>query len=175
VRSDGPPPNDESYPLWSRVHYQFPPSALTMPGPLPLTWYDGGKSPKQELEELAAGAVEPNVCLFLGEHGALLASPYQPPRLLPAEKFAAVPIPPGTAVNHWHQWVDAVRGKGATSAPFEYATFLTEVALLGNVALRFPHETLEWDAKRMRFPARPEAERYLSSPAREGWERPGLG
>jgi predicted dehydrogenase len=170
VRSDGPPPNDETYPLWSRVHAEFPANALTMPGPLPLTWHDGGKSPKQELEELAAGPVDPNVCLFLGEHGALLASPYLPPRLLPAEKFAHVPIPAGLAVNHWHQWVDAARGKGTTSAPFEYAAFLTEVALLGNVALRFPHEWLEWDAKRMRFPGRPEADRFLSSPARAGWE-----
>jgi hypothetical protein len=175
IRSDGPPPNDESYPLWSRVHYQFPPNALTMPGPLPLTWYDGGKSPKMELEELAAGSVDPNVCLFLGEHGALLASPYLPPRLLPAEKFAQVPIPAGTKVNHWHQWVDAVRGRGETSAPFEYAAFLTEVALLGNVALRFPHETLAWSGARMRFPDRGEANEFLSSPVREGWEMAGLG
>ncbi|MSR62200.1 MAG: Gfo/Idh/MocA family oxidoreductase [Planctomycetes bacterium] len=174
MRSDGPPPNDESFPLWSRVHYSFPPNRLTMPGPLPLTWHDGGRSPKLELEELAAGPVDPNACLFLGEHGALLASPYLPPRLLPAEKFASVPIPAGTAVNHWHQWVDACRGKGATSAPFEYAAFLTEVALLGNIALRFPHETLSWDAKRLRFPTRPEAERWLSTPVREGWEVPEL-
>ena len=42
------------------------------------------------------------------------------------------------------------------------------VALLGNVALRFPHETLAWDGKRMRFPDRPEANAYLSSPVRAG-------
>ena len=170
IRSDGPPPNDESYPLWSRVHYEFPPNALTTRGPLLLTWHDGGKAPKQELEELGAGAVDPNACLFLGERGALLASPYAPPRLLPAESFAHVPIPAGTAVDHWHQYVDAVRGKATASAPFEYAAFLTEVALLGNIALHFPHETLVWDGERMRFPERPEATRHLSSPARKGWE-----
>jgi predicted dehydrogenase len=170
IRSDGPPPNDESFPLWSRVHYEFPPNEWTTRGPLLLTWHDGGKSPKAELEELAAGTVDPNACLFLGENGALLASPYQPPRLLPANRFADVTIPPGTAVNHWHQWVDACRGKGETSAAFSYAAVLTEVALLGNAALHFPHETLEWDAKRMRFPGRPEADRLLSSPQREGWE-----
>jgi predicted dehydrogenase len=174
IRSDGPAPNGETYPLWSRVHYTFAPTKHTTRGPLLLTWHDGGKAPKQELEELGAAEVEPNVCLFLGEEGALLASPYVAPRLLPAEKFAHVPIPAGTAVNHWHQWVDAARGKGRTSAPFDYAAFLTEVALLGNIALRFPHETLEWDAKRMRFPERPEADRHLSEPARAGWEVDGL-
>jgi len=174
IRSDGPPPNDESYPLWSRVHYTFPPSRHTMPGPLPVTWHDGGKSPKLELEELAAGPVDPNACLFLGERGALLASPYVAPRLFPAEDFAHVPVPEGKWVNHWHQWVDACRGTGTTSAPFAYAAHLTEVALLGNIALRFPHETLAWDAKRMRFPERPEADRYLSSPRRAGWDVPEL-
>ncbi len=174
IRSDGPAPNDESYPLWSRVHYAFPPNRHTTRGPLLLTWHDGGKAPVRELEELGAGEVEPNACLFLGENGALLASPYLPPRLLPAETFAHVPLPPGRGVNHWHQWIEACRGKGATSAPFEYAAFLTEVALLGNIALCFPHETLEWDAERMRFPAWPEADAHLSCPPREGWEIPGV-
>jgi len=169
IRSDGPPPNDESYPLWSRIHYEFPPNAHTMPGPLPVTWHDGGKFPELQLKELEAGSVDPNACLFMGEHGALLASPYLAPRLFPAAKFEHVPIPAGTSVNHWHQWVDAVRGKGATTAPFAYAAFLTEVALLGNIALRFPHETLSWDARRMRFPERPEADRFLAAKPRDGW------
>jgi len=178
IRSDGPPPNDESYPLWSRVHYRFPPNRHTMPGPLPLTWYDGGKAPTLALEELGVKAeekIDPNACLFVGERGALLASPYVAPRLLPSETFAHVPIPAGTAVNHWHQWVDACRGKGETTAGFDYASVLTEVVLLGNVALRFPHETLEWDAERLRFPGRREAERFLSAPVRRGWEADGLG
>jgi hypothetical protein len=91
---------------------------------------------------------------------------------LPSERFAGVPIPAGTAVDHWHQYVDAVRGVGQTSAPFDYAAFLTEVALLGNIALRFPNETLAWDPSG-RFPGRPEAERWLASKARPGWDVPG--
>jgi predicted dehydrogenase len=170
IRSDGPAPNAESFPLWSRVHYAFAPTEHTTRGPLLLTWYDGGKAPEQALAELGASAVEPNACLFLGERGALLASPHAAPRLLPEADFADVPVPAGRAVDHWHQWVEAARGRGATSAPFDYAAYLTEVALLGNVALHFPHETLEWDARRMRFPARPEADRHLVGSPRRGWE-----
>jgi predicted dehydrogenase len=161
IRSEGPSTNDESYPLWSRVHYEFPPNALTTRAPLPLTWHDGGKAPTEVLEELDAGKTSPNACLFVGEDGALLASPYLPPRLLPAAKFMDVPIPAGRGVDHWQQWVDACRGKDETSAPFEYAAFLTEVALLGNIALRFPNETLEWDARGVRFPSHPQADRWL--------------
>lgn len=175
IRSDGPQPNDESYPLWSTVHYEFPPTAHTTRGPLLLTWYDGGRMPPRALlDDLEAGEVVKNACLFVGEEGALLASPYDPPRLLPGKRFAGVALPDAPPVSHWHQWVDACRGKGRTSAPFAYAAHLTEVALLGNVALHFPHETLNWNAGAMSFDGRPEADAYLRSPQRKGWEIEGL-
>ena len=111
-----------------------------------------------------------NACLFVGEEGALLASPYDPARLLPEKKFAGIALPEAQAENHWHQWVDACRGQGTTTAPFSYSAHLTEVALLGNIALRFPHETLNWNAKEMRFEGRPEADAYLRAKQRKGWE-----
>jgi predicted dehydrogenase len=175
IRSDGQAPNGETFPSWSTVHYEFPPNEHTTRGPLQLTWYDGGRLPPRSLlDDLEAGEVVKNACLFVGEKGALLASPYDPARLLPEKRFANVALPEVVAVNHWHQWVDACRGKGATTAPFAYAAHLTEVALLGNVALRFPHETLEWNARSMRFTDRPEADVYLRAPQRKGWEIRGL-
>jgi predicted dehydrogenase len=176
IRSDGPRPNDESYPLWSTVHYEFPATAHTTRGPLLLTWYDGGRLPPRSLlDDLEAGEVVKNACLFVGEEGALLASPYDPPRLLPGKRFASIALPAAPPENHWHQWVDACRGQGTTTAPFSYAAHLTEIALLGNVALHFPHETLEWNARAMSFADRPDADVYLRSPQRKGWEIQGLG
>lgn len=200
IRSEGPPPNGETYPLWSTVHYEFEPNEHTTRGPLLFTWYDGGRKPPRSLladlgvsepsppapeaetqteveaqvgaeaaAEIRPTVVPANGCLFVGTEGALLADPYAPPQLLAADRFAHVEIPEGQAVNHWHQWVDACRGQALASAPFEYSAHLTEVALLGNVALRFPHETLVWNAKRMRFPDRPAANRFLSSTPRQGW------
>jgi predicted dehydrogenase len=176
IRSDGPAPNAETFPLWSEVHYEFPPNEHTTRGPLRMTWHDGKrKAPRELLDDLAAGEVFDNGSLFVGEKGAMLVSPYDVPRLLPADRFASVAIPEGASANHWHQWVDACLGKGEASAPFSYAAHLSEIALLGNVALHFPHETLEYDGPRMRFPKRPEADRLLSSPQRKGWEIRGLG
>ncbi len=176
IRSDGPTPGEDGYPAWSRVHYEFAGNAHTTRGPLLLTWHDGGRRPPDELlDDVGAGEVWDNGALFAGENGILLASPYDSPRLLPAERFEGVELPALEDRNHWHQWVDACLGKGEASAPFAYAAHLTEIALLGNVSLHFPHETLQWDAESMRFASRPEADRLLHSPQRKGWEIPGLG
>ena len=162
IRSDGPAPNGETYPLWSRVEYDFPATRHTTAGPLRLVWHDGARRVRQQiLDDLGAGEVYANACLFLGTEGALLASPYDPPRLLPEERFAGVEVPALEGVDHWHQWVDACRGIGAASAGFDYSAFLTEVVLLGNVALHHPHETLEWDAERMSFRGHRAADRRL--------------
>ena len=46
-------------------------------------------------------------------------------------------------------WVDAAKGKTQISCPIEYAAQLTEVMLLGIVALRAGRK-IEYDAKNMR-------------------------
>ena len=177
--SEGPPPNGETYPAWSRVRYRFEATPHTVPEGLKLTWYDGGKkAPEHVLAPYGvggAGEVWSNACLFLAREGALLASPYNRPRVLPEERFRGMPMPTLEPVNHWHQWVDACSGVGRASAPFDYAGLLTEVALLGNVALRFPEESLSWDAGRMRFPNKPAADVFLRRRYRSGWGVRGLG
>jgi len=170
IRSDGPVPNGETYPLWSAVHYEFDANEHTTRGPLLLTWHDGGrKAPAQLLADLEAAEVYDNACLFVGTEGALLVSPYEKPRLLPESKFKDVEIVERGAENHWFRFVDAVRGEAECNAGFDYAAHLTEVALLGNIALSFPHESLAWDAANMRFPERPEADALLTPTYREGW------
>lgn len=177
IRSEGPPPNGESYPLWSRVRYEFAPTEQTNRGPLVLTWLDGKRKPPVDvLGELGTTREDlpANACLFVGEKGALVANPYGEPLLLPKEEFAEVEIPGAEAKDHWHEWVDACRGEGECSASFDYAAKLTEIALLGNVALRYPHETLEYAAEEMRFENREEANRWLYPDVREGWTIDGM-
>ena len=38
--------------------------------------------------------------------------------------------------NHYKEWLNAIRGGPATMSNFDYASRLTELALLGNVAIR---------------------------------------
>lgn len=173
LRSDGPVPNNETYPLWSRIHMEYAATKHTTAGPLQLTWYDGGRKPDALLEEWGAGPdVYANACLFIGTEGALLASPYDTARLLPEDRFVDVPLPEVEKFNHWHDWVDGCLGRGVPNAPFEYAATLSESALLGNVALHFPHETLEYDGEALRFASRPEADAFLHPNYRRSFELP---
>ena len=173
IRSEGPSPNGESFPLWSQVQYTFAPTKYTNRGPLHLTWLDGGRKPPVDLltglgtsrEELPA-----NGCLLVGEQGSLLADPYGKALLFPSESFPGIQAPTVEAKHHWHIWVDACLGEAEVNASFDYAAKLTEIALLGNVAMRFPHETLNYDAEKMQFPNRPEANVFLRPTIRSGWK-----
>jgi hypothetical protein len=42
--------------------------------------------------------------------------------------------------GHHRQWIDAAKGQGKTSSPFEYAGPFTECVLLGNIAFRTGQE-----------------------------------
>jgi len=175
IRSDGPTPNEETYPLWSRVEYEFAATRHTTAGPLQVYWHDGGKQvPSDILAEFGAGEVTKNGCLFLGTEGALLADPYAGPSCFPADKHAKVleSLPQLKLKNHWAIWVDACLGRGEPNGDFEYAALLTETALLGNIALQLPHETLAWDGRRGRFRGSLEANRKLHAPWRADFEVP---
>jgi len=64
--------------------------------------------------------------------------------------------------------VDAAKGTTPASCPFEYAAHLTEVMLLGIVALR-AGKKIEYDAANMRVVNAPDANQYLARQPRPGW------
>lgn len=96
------------------------------------------------------------------------------PILLPEANYKDYKAPPVKGGNHWHQFVDAVRGEGKTSAHFGYSGPLTESVLLGGVATYFPNEVLEWDAASVGFKNKREAAGLIRRTYRSGWEVAGL-
>jgi hypothetical protein len=51
---------------------------------------------------------------------------------------------------------------------FDYASGLTEMALLGNLAV-LVGEPIYWDAERMRAINCPKADAFVTTPYRKGW------
>lgn len=167
------PFNGACFPNATMTVYDFP--ARNGQPPVKLTWYDGGLKPPKPIElgegqELSAtgGA------LLVGSKGKLLHDTYGAnPRLLPDSLHAsfgkpAQKLPRIPHENHEMNWVDAAKGKTAASCPFEYASKLTEVMLLGVVALKAGRK-IEYDAANMRITNVPGANQYLEREARAGW------
>src|SRR5262245_10092565 len=141
IRSSGPAPSAHNWANDAVVHFSFPQTAHTIGPAVPITWYDGDQRPSKEVTAPVLGerGLPDQGSLFLGEKGALLLPHVSAPELLPAKDFADYPRPRLDEINHWHQFVEAVRGNGATSAHFGYAGPLTESVLLGGVSTYFPN------------------------------------
>jgi hypothetical protein len=72
--------------------------------------------------------------------------------------------------GHAWDWADAIRTGRQAGSNFDYGGPLTQVALLGLIALRFPGQTLKWDNARARFTNNDSANTFVNPPYREGWK-----
>jgi predicted dehydrogenase len=177
VRSKGPAPNGDNWADNAVVHYVFPGTKFSEGKTVNVTWYDGDAKPPQDVLALLGARKAPDQgSIFIGAKGVLLLPHVNPPQpvLLPEADFKDFPMPKFESVSHYHQFVDAVLGKGQCVAPLSYAGPLTETVLLGGVATRFPQSTLAWDGKRMKFKNAPEANQYVARKYRKGWTVRGL-
>lgn len=162
--------NGESYPNWSIVRYEFP--ARGKLPPVKLTWYDGGKKPSPDL--LMGQEMPGSGCIMIGEKGILFAPGDSGDswRLLPADKFKDYRPPEPTlprSPGHHREWIEACKGGPAAMSNFvDYASYLTEIVLLGNLAIRLG-KRIEYDAKRMKAKGCPEADPLIRREYREGW------
>ena len=176
LKSTGPAPTAHNWANNAVVHLTFPQTKQTIGPVIPITWYDGDQRPSPEIisKHLKLRPLPDQGSLFIGEKGAMLLPHVDMPVLLPEDQFKDYVRPKLQDINHWHQFVDAVHGKGTTSTHFGYSGPLTESVLLGGVATFFPNETLEWNAAKVQFTNKPEAARLIRRPPRNGWEVMGL-
>ncbi len=172
VRAEAPPINREVWTKWATVHYEFPGTPRTASDALKLTWYEGeGKKPSHEALGIPSSVKLPGSgSVLIGEQGTLIIPHVAMPQLLPTEKLEKFELPEVGSVDHYIQWADACRGEGKTTSHFDYAGPLTETVLLGTVAIRVPHETLQWDAAALKIPNSSKAHSLLTKPYRHGWE-----
>ena len=167
VQAISTPTNDETAPLVSKVDYEFP-ARGDMP-PVKMTWYDGGLKPAMPAELETGRDLPANGSFLVGDKGVLMTS--GSPRLIPEEKMQDYKRPDKTiprVEGHHQNWIDACKGGPPAGSNFDYAGPLTELVLLGNVAVRTGRR-IEWDAKNMKVTNIPEANKYVRREYREGW------
>ena len=160
--------NNETWPLSTVVKYEFPDSGDQLP--LEIYWYNGGIYPWKPAELPPERQLPVQGGLYIGDKGKILAAHQGGPRLLPEEKMAHYKHQPflPRGKDHYRQWIDACKGNDTCSSNFDYAGPLTEMVLLGNVALQAGRK-LTWDRENMTIKNAPEADQFLTREYRAGW------
>lgn len=163
--------NTETYPLASRVTYEFP-ARGDMP-PCTLHWYDGGLKPPRPKELEKDRQFGDNGSLYIGDNATMMGH-----TIIPEEKRKAITPPPQSiprSPGHHQEWIDACKGGKPAGSNFDWAGPMSEVVLLGNVCIRkemkdiMQQTKLLWDGEKMEFTNVPEANRFLRRDYREGW------
>ena len=169
---------NETFPRASIVRFTFP--ARGKRPPVQLTWSDGRlmppvpefMDPRQKFPASGALLIGEKGGIMHGSHGAssmriLPETQHKEYMQNPAkEKYPRV----GKGVNHVRDWLIACKGGRACCSPFEYGAALTEMALLGMCAIRYPNKLLKWDTKALKFTNDSKANELLHINYREGWK-----
>jgi predicted dehydrogenase len=185
--------NTEMYPTSSNIRFEFP-AREGMP-PVTLHWSDGGNKPPMEVTadvEATLGKISNSGCIMVGENG-IIFSPDDGDQDLrtyiklkgdtdmvgldksPAAKGIPQSIPrnafTGSPDERQHkEWLQACKD-GKHDVPysnFDIAAYLTEIILLGCVALRVGKK-LEWDGPGMKATNAPEAAQFVKREYRKSW------
>lgn len=115
--------------------------------------------------------------LFIGDKGKLMCGCYgKNPRLIPETKMREYmrPAPtleriPDDIGGHEKDWVRACKGSKPASSNFDYSGVLSEIVLMGNLAVRFPQKKLLWDGQKMEVTNDADANAYVRREYRQGW------
>ena len=187
----------DSCPPASKVHIHFP--ATDKQEKIELIWYDGGITPPrpEELKSDEPFGTWDGGCLMEGTDGKLTFGVYgENPALLPSERMKDFTPPdptiPRIKGSHRESWWNAiVHGGPAPTSNFDFSGPLTEIVLMGNLAIRsfemkklkpgkkpgwwapydYPGRTkLEWDGENMEVTNFKPANQFVKRAYREGWE-----
>ena len=168
-----PDKDSDSFPAGAKITYEFP--AKGKRGPVKLIWFEGNRTIPRPDELPADGKVAGTGAVVIGDKGKIMYGSHGAGggRLLPEAAMQAYKRPakslPRVKGNHYRDWLNAIREGRQASSPFEYGARLSEVGLLGIVAIRMSGQKLHYDEKAMRFTNNAAADKLLSPQFRTGW------
>ena len=164
-----------TYPPGAKITFEFP--ARKARGPVKVVWYDGTTAIPKPRDYPDNEKVPGTGAILFGDKGMIVHGSHGAAncRLLPndlGEQFTGKNAPaekiPRVKGHTW-DWIEAIRTGRAAGSNFDYGGPLTQVALLGLIAIRFPGQMLRWDDKAMQFTNNKAANAHLRSTYREGW------
>jgi len=172
VKDYDPKTQGDAFPKGDIITFEF--SAKGNRGPIKLVWYSGTERipPAKELEQgrkpVDTGAYvygDKGVIMY-GSHGAGGV------RIIPEEKMKEYKLPAQKiprVKEHHDDWLRAIRQGSKAGSDFSYGGPLTEIAMLGVIAMKLPGTKLQWNAANMRFTNSDEANQHVNPPYRQDW------
>ena len=165
------PNNNESPPNGLRVTYEFP--ARGKRPACRMIWYESSRPP----ENLFGGLpISSGGSLFIGSRGKLYSRSdygHNNSLLLTADSlqnFRPVTTPLPRSPGHHAEWIRACKGGTSAMSNFtDYSGPLTEMVLLGNVAIRVGKRVV-WNSEKLQAVDLPAANQYIRREYRKGWE-----
>ena len=151
-------------------YFDFPASGSR--GPVRLNWYSGGLLPPTPEALPDSVSLPRRGVLFVGSEGVMLCGGAGGQAVVYPEAHARTLEKPQETLprsaGHHRDWVDAIKGGPPASSEFSYGAKLTEITLLGLVAMR-TGKIIHWDEKNMQARNCPEAAQIVEGEYREGW------
>ena len=165
-----------TYPPGSKITFEFP--AKKERGPVTLIWHDGNDTIPRPESFSADDKVPGTGAVLIGDKGMIVHGSHgagdcyiTPQNLM--EQYSGKNAPPQKIArvkgHHW-DWLEAIRTGRQAGSNFDYGGPLTQVALIGAIAIRFPGQTLKWDEKKVRFTNNDAANAYINPAYRAGWK-----
>ena len=167
-----PKTQGDAYPKGDIITFEFP--AKDKRGPVTLVWHSGTEKiprakelePERKGTDTGAYVYGDKGVIMYGSHGAGGV------RIIPETAMKAYKLPEKTiprVKEHHDDWLRAIREGRKAGSDFSYGGPLSEIAMLGVIALKMPGTKLEWDAKAMQFTNCPAANPFVNPPYRQGW------
>jgi predicted dehydrogenase len=181
----------ETFPLTSRIRFEFP-ERDGLP-PLKFYWYDG--NPGNALKPLRPdagvtseiismmGNLPGSGALIVGDKGKLFSPDDYGAQFYVAmkgeeyiagdkhEACKAVPVTIPRSPGHMQEWFRMMKDGTPAFSNFDIAAYLTEIILLGCIALRVGEgNKMEWDGPNMKSTNIADAAKFVKRESRPGWE-----
>ncbi len=164
------------YPQGTKITFEFPAKAAR--GPVKVVWHDGDFGIPQPEELTKEGRkVVGTGAVVIGDQGKIMHGSHGAGgcRLIPEARMQAYKLPEKTLAripggHHQNDWLNAIRENRPAGSSFEYGGALSEVGLLGMIAIRRSGTRLEYDSQAMKFTNDEAANSFLTPTYRQGWK-----
>lgn len=161
---------DETYPKQSVVTYLFRERGGLRT--CRVKWYDGKLKPSPDV--LDGREMPGNGVVIIGTKGRMFTGDAYGSNieLLPKDRFEGYTPPAETlprSPGHHQEWIQACKGGQPAMSNFDYACDLTEMVLLGNVAI-LTGEPIYWEPEGMKATNCPRADQFVHYEYRKGWK-----